>query len=95
VMIEGPGHVPMHLIEENIRKEAEWCHEAPFYVLGPLVTDMRTGARAPGSDRCRPSRLRGLPRSPRFRVREFDDCPDARRHAMSASAVRAASPLQT
>jgi phosphomethylpyrimidine synthase len=43
VMIEGPGHVPMHLIEDNIRKEAEWCHEAPFYVLGPLVTDVAPG----------------------------------------------------
>jgi phosphomethylpyrimidine synthase len=43
VMIEGPGHVPMHLIEENIKKEAEWCHEAPFYVLGPLVTDVAPG----------------------------------------------------
>jgi phosphomethylpyrimidine synthase len=43
VMIEGPGHVPMHLIEDNIRKEAEWCHEAPFYVLGPLVTDIAPG----------------------------------------------------
>jgi phosphomethylpyrimidine synthase len=43
VMVEGPGHVPMHKIEENIRKEAEWCHEAPFYVLGPLVTDIAPG----------------------------------------------------
>jgi phosphomethylpyrimidine synthase len=43
VMVEGPGHVPMHLIEENIKKEAEWCHEAPFYVLGPLVTDIAPG----------------------------------------------------
>ena len=43
VMIEGPGHVPMHLIEENIKKEADWCHEAPFYVLGPLVTDIAPG----------------------------------------------------
>src|SRR5574341_1235338 len=43
VMIEGPGHVPMHLIEENVRKEADWCHEAPFYVLGPLVTDIAPG----------------------------------------------------
>ncbi len=43
VMIEGPGHVPMHLIEENVRKQKEWCHEAPFYVLGPLVTDIAPG----------------------------------------------------
>src|SRR5436189_25402 len=38
VMIEGPGHIPMHLIEENVRKEKAICHEAPFYTLGPLVT---------------------------------------------------------
>ena len=43
VMIEGPGHVPMHLIEENVRLEKEYCHNAPFYVLGPLVTDIAPG----------------------------------------------------
>ena len=43
VMIEGPGHVPMHQIEDNIRKEQEWCHEAPFYLLGPIVTDIAPG----------------------------------------------------
>jgi len=43
VMIEGPGHVPIHLIEMNVRKEMEVCHEAPFYVLGPLVTDIAPG----------------------------------------------------
>jgi phosphomethylpyrimidine synthase len=43
VMIEGPGHVPMNLIEENVKKEMEWCHEAPFYTLGPLVTDIAPG----------------------------------------------------
>jgi phosphomethylpyrimidine synthase len=43
VMIEGPGHVPMHLIRMNIEKERELCHEAPFYVLGPLVTDIAPG----------------------------------------------------
>src|SRR4051794_7342263 len=42
-MIEGPGHVPMHLIKMNIEKEREVCHEAPFYVLGPLVTDIAPG----------------------------------------------------
>jgi phosphomethylpyrimidine synthase len=42
-MIEGPGHVPMDQIEMNMKKEAEWCHEAPFYVLGPLVTDIAPG----------------------------------------------------
>jgi phosphomethylpyrimidine synthase len=40
VMIEGPGHVPMDQIDMNVRKEMEACHEAPFYVLGPLVTDI-------------------------------------------------------
>ncbi len=43
VMIEGPGHVPMDLIKENVDKERELCHEAPFYVLGPLVTDIAPG----------------------------------------------------
>lgn len=43
VMVEGPGHVPMHLIEENVVREREVCHEAPFYVLGPLVTDVAPG----------------------------------------------------
>lgn len=40
VMNEGPGHVPMHLIRENMSKQLEWCMEAPFYTLGPLVTDI-------------------------------------------------------
>ena len=40
VMIEGPGHVPMHLIKENMDKQLEVCHEAPFYTLGPLTTDI-------------------------------------------------------
>lgn len=40
VMIEGPGHVPMHLIKENMDKQLDWCHEAPFYTLGPLTTDI-------------------------------------------------------
>jgi len=43
VMIEGPGHVPFDLIEENIRLQKELCHGAPFYVLGPLVTDIAPG----------------------------------------------------
>jgi phosphomethylpyrimidine synthase len=43
VMIEGPGHVPMHLIKENMDLQLEWCHEAPFYTLGPLVTDIAPG----------------------------------------------------
>ena len=42
-MNEGPGHVPMHLIEENMQKQIEWCHEAPFYTLGPLTTDIAPG----------------------------------------------------
>ena len=43
VMIEGPGHVPMHLIKENMDKQLELCHEAPFYTLGPLTTDIAPG----------------------------------------------------
>ena len=43
VMIEGPGHVPMDQIHMNVKKEMEICHEAPFYVLGPLVTDIAPG----------------------------------------------------
>jgi len=42
-MNEGPGHIPMHLIEENMRKQLEWCDEAPFYTLGPLTTDVAPG----------------------------------------------------
>ncbi len=43
VMIEGPGHVPMHLIRENMEKQLAVCHEAPFYTLGPLTTDIAPG----------------------------------------------------
>ncbi|MGB8353400.1 MAG: phosphomethylpyrimidine synthase ThiC [Chthoniobacteraceae bacterium] len=43
VMNEGPGHVPMHMIQENMEKQLEWCHEAPFYTLGPLTTDIAPG----------------------------------------------------
>ncbi len=43
VMIEGPGHVPMDQLEMNVRLEEEWCHGAPFYTLGPLVTDVAPG----------------------------------------------------
>jgi phosphomethylpyrimidine synthase len=43
VMVEGPGHIPMHLVKMNVEKERELCHEAPFYVLGPLVTDIAPG----------------------------------------------------
>ncbi|MGZ3528348.1 MAG: phosphomethylpyrimidine synthase ThiC [Vulcanimicrobiaceae bacterium] len=43
VMIEGPGHVPMHLIKENMDKQLEICNEAPFYTLGPLATDIAPG----------------------------------------------------
>jgi len=42
-MNEGPGHVPMHLIRENMEKQLEWCEEAPFYTLGPLTTDIAPG----------------------------------------------------
>jgi len=43
VMIEGPGHVPMQLIKENMDLQLDWCHEAPFYTLGPLTTDIAPG----------------------------------------------------
>ncbi|MEK4462805.1 phosphomethylpyrimidine synthase ThiC [Paenibacillus sp. FSL H8-0315] len=43
VMVEGPGHVPMHLIKENMDKQIETCNEAPFYTLGPLTTDIAPG----------------------------------------------------
>ena len=43
VMNEGPGHVPMHMIKENMDKQLEWCQEAPFYTLGPLTTDVAPG----------------------------------------------------
>src|SRR4029077_16696893 len=42
-MIEGPGHIPMHLVKMNVEKERELCHDAPYYVLGPLVTDVAPG----------------------------------------------------
>ncbi|QQY23573.1 phosphomethylpyrimidine synthase ThiC [Dermacoccus nishinomiyaensis] len=43
VMVEGPGHVPLDLVEENVRLQQEWCDGAPFYTLGPLVTDVAPG----------------------------------------------------
>ncbi|KAA1427342.1 phosphomethylpyrimidine synthase ThiC [Nocardioides antri] len=43
VMVEGPGHVPLHLVEENVRLQQDWCHGAPFYTLGPLATDVAPG----------------------------------------------------
>ncbi|WCP67095.1 phosphomethylpyrimidine synthase ThiC [Vibrio tubiashii] len=43
VIIEGPGHIPMHMIKENMEEQLEHCHEAPFYTLGPLTTDVAPG----------------------------------------------------
>jgi phosphomethylpyrimidine synthase len=43
VMNEGPGHIPIHMIKENMEKQLEWCEEAPFYTLGPLTTDIAPG----------------------------------------------------
>jgi phosphomethylpyrimidine synthase len=43
VMNEGPGHIPMHRIKENVEKQMEWCGEAPFYTLGPIITDIAPG----------------------------------------------------
>ena len=62
VMNEGPGHVPMHMIEENMAKQLEWCHEAPFYTLGPLTTDI-----APGYDHITSAHRRGDDRLVRLR----------------------------
>ena len=73
VMIEGPGHIPMHLVKMNVEKERELCHEAPFYVLGPLVTDIAPGLR-PHYERHR--------RGPRRRGRRGDAL---LRHAEGAS----------
>ncbi len=42
-MVEGPGHVPLHLVEENVALQQERCHGAPFYTLGPLATDIAPG----------------------------------------------------
>jgi len=43
VMNEGPGHIPMHRVEENVTRQLDWCDEAPFYTLGPIVTDIAPG----------------------------------------------------
>ena len=57
-MNEGPGHVPMHLIKENMDKQLEWCDEAPFYTLGPLTTDIAPGYdHITSGDRRRDDRL--------------------------------------
>ena len=57
VMNEGPGHVPMHMIEENMAKQLEWCGEAPFYTLGPLTTTEAAGQDAVSTS-LRPASLR-------------------------------------
>ncbi|NLE60316.1 MAG: phosphomethylpyrimidine synthase ThiC [Planctomycetes bacterium] len=43
IMNEGPGHVPMHMIQENVTRQLEWCDEAPFYTLGPVISDIAAG----------------------------------------------------
>jgi phosphomethylpyrimidine synthase len=42
-MVEGPGHIPLNLVEQNVVLQQDWCHGAPFYTLGPLVTDIAPG----------------------------------------------------
>jgi len=89
VMNEGPGHVPMHMIEENMAKQLEWCSEAPFYTLGPLTTDI-----APGYDH--------TPFNP-FRVDEFIapspsvgaacPCGSHRQHWAESTTVRLNTPV--
>ena len=60
-MNEGPGHVPMHMIQENMEKQLNWCHEAPFYTLGPLTTDIAPGYdHITSGDRGRPHRMAWL-----------------------------------
>jgi hypothetical protein len=79
VMNEGPGHMPLHMIEENMAKQLEWCHEAPFYTLGPLTTDI-----APGYDRI--ASAAAAKKWPR----PFQSCssvPTRRSHASCTSAV--------
>ena len=49
VMIEGPGHVPIHQIATNVQLQKQLCHGAPFYVLGPLVTDIAPGPEREGN----------------------------------------------
>ena len=61
--IEGPGHVPMHKIRENMERQIDHCHEAPFYTLGPIVTDI-----APGYDHVTPKEHLALPNKEDVRV---------------------------
>ncbi len=83
VMIEGPGHIPLDKIKEQVDKEMEWCHEAPFYTLGPLVTDI-----APGYDHI--TRLR-----PHHQCyRRGHDWLARRVHALLRHAERASRPAQ-
>ena len=79
VMIEGPGHVPMHKIEENVDQQMELCHEAPFYTLGPLVTDI-----APGYDHITSRDRRGDDRLVRHRDALLRDAEGAPRAARTA-----------
>ena len=75
VMNEGPGHIPMHLIKENMEKQLEWCDEAPFYTLGPLTTDI-----APGYDHITSRDRRGDDRVVRDRdalLRDAEGAPGA------------------
>ena len=79
VMNEGPGHIPMHMIKENMEKQLEWCDEAPFYTLGPLTTDIAPGydhitsaigAAMIGWVRLRHALLRHAERTSRFAEQE-------------------------
>ncbi|MCX6356367.1 MAG: phosphomethylpyrimidine synthase ThiC [Candidatus Aureabacteria bacterium] len=101
VMIEGPGHVPLHMIEENVRLEKELCHGAPFYVLGPLVTDVAPGydhitsaiggaiaGRAGASLSYTSTKLRSMPSTARMRSRHAPTSsrePISRRRIFSAA----------
>ncbi len=78
VMIEGPGHIPMHKIKEQVELENEYCYEAPFYTLGPLVTDI-----APGYDHI--TSAIGQRKRRQRRHHRLQNCRPRRRHRPSTS----------
>ena len=86
MMIEGPGHVPMHLIKENMDEQLELCGEAPFYTLGPLTTDI-----APGYDHITSAHRRGDDRLVRHRDALLRDAQGAPRPARTRTTSRTAS----
>jgi phosphomethylpyrimidine synthase len=91
VMIEGPGHVPMHLIKINMEKQLKECHEAPFYTLGPLTTDI-----APGYDHITSGNRRGDDRLVRHGDAVLRDAEGTSRPARTATTSKpASSPIRS